>query len=491
MRVLALAVLLALVAACAPAPHDALRLAIPTAPLTLDPRYATDAMSARLSRLLHRPLVDFDGQARPVPALARWRQIDARHYEFTLVEDARFDDGRAIRAADVVATYEAVRDPVRASPLKDSLRNLAAVRALDERRVAFELARPDPLFPGTLTLGVMAAEDAALPRDAWRRASGAFAREARLANGGVRLRRLRDGARIEVLVVKDASVRALKLVAGEIDLAQGNLPPEMLDWLGTQAGVTVLARPGTTYSYLGLALAHPALADRRVREALSLAIDREAITRHLFRGLARPAGGLLPASHWAAADLAPPPHDPARARALLAEAGYGARPLRLRYKTSADAFRLRVATALQAQLAQVGVELAIDSLDWATFYADVSHGRFELYGLSFVGVSLPDIFRQVFHGSARPPAGLNRGGYAAPDTDRLIEAAEAETDDARRVALYRAVQRRVEYDLPLLPLWFEDQTAVLRRELHDYELDAQGSFDGLARVRRVTADGGR
>lgn len=491
-RLLWAACLCLLLAACGQRGDEAIRVGIPTAPLTLDPRYATDAMSARVSRLLHAPLVTFDAAAQPVPGLATWRLITPTRYEFTLRDGATFSNGRVLTAADVVATYRAVLDPGLGSPLREALRNIAVVEALDARRVAFELHAADALFPGTLTLGVMAADEARVPRDRWQLASGPFRREPWRADGDVRLRRRADGARFELRVVKDATVRALQLLAGEIDIAQGNLPPETLRWLAGRDGLTIVEQAGTTLSYLGFNLADPLLADRRVREALSHGIDRSAIVHYLFRDLAQPAASLLPPVHWASApDIAVPAYDPALARRLLRAAGHGDERLTLHYKTSADAFRLRLATVLQAQWRDIGVDLVIDSFDWGTFYADIGAGRFQLYGLSWVGLKLPDIYRQAFHSASRPPSGLNRGHYAEPGMDLLIEAAERSVDEARRQELYRAIARRLVYDVPYVPLWFETQTAVLRDDIADYRLDADGSFDGLATAHRVKPHGQR
>jgi peptide/nickel transport system substrate-binding protein len=472
---------------CERAPVEGIRLGIPTAPLTLDPRFATDAMSARLSRLLHAPLVEFDSAAQAVPGLADWRLLSPLHYRFTLHADARFHNGRPITAADVAATYRAVLDPALASPLREALRNIATVQALDARTIDFLLQRADSLFPATLGIGVMAAADARGARDSWHSASGPFSREDWRSDGNVVLRRRSDGERVEVVVVKDATVRALKLIAGELDVAQGNLPPEIIAWLATRPGLRVVEHNGTTFSYLGFNLSHGPLRDQRVRAAISHAIDRDAVVHYLFHDRAQPAAALLPPSHWAAApDLSVPRYDPALARALLAAAGYAGQRLRLHYKTSADAFRLRLATLLQSQLAEVGIDLVIDSLDWATFYADVGASRFEIYGLSWVGLKLPDIFRQAFHSAALAPNGLNRGHYREAEVDALIEAAESETSLARQRLLYQAIARRLLYDLPYVPLWFETQTAVLRADIEAYAIDADGSFDGLTTIRRVS-----
>lgn len=477
----ALAVAAWLVAAGAAAAP--LRIGLPTAPVTLDPRYASDATSARLVRLLHCALVDVDGHGRARAAAARWQRLAPTRWRFVLDRGAHFAPGRPLTATDVIATFEAVADPRLASPHREVLRGIRGYGTSDPATVDIELDEPDPLLPARLTLGLLRAEDARAPRDSWRQGCGPFTLRGLALDRTVDLVRRRDGQAFAFVPVVDASVRALKLLGGELDLVQGSLPPELYDWLATRAGLRAAAVPGTTFSYLGMNLAAGPTARREVRAAIAHAIDRAALVRHLFRGQARLANGVLPPGHWASAgDLAAPAFDPARARALLATAGYGTRRLRLEYKTSSDHFRLRIATALQAQLAGVGIDLEILSLDWGTFYADIKAGRFALYGLSWVGLHLPDIYRQAFHSSTVPPAGANRGRYREPATDALIEAAERAPAGAARRAAWQAVNARLLYDLPYVPLWYEDQTYVARDCLSGYSTDADGSFDALAGV---------
>lgn len=479
-------ILLLLLGACTRAPDASLRVGLPSAPVTLDPRYATDATSYRLCRLVYQAPADFDAQFMPVPALMSWTQPTPQRYRFTLRGAPRFHDGTPLRADDVVATYRAVLDPARASPHRGSLANVVAVTKVDERSVDFELARPDPLFPGLLVIGVMPARDAAREHPDRVQGSGPFMVED-YAPKAVTLRRQTDGQRVVFEVVENETTRALKLARGELDLVPGGFAPEISHWLAGRAGLALVERDGTTFSYLGFNLAAGPTADATVRTAIALAIDREAIVRHVFRDQARPASTLLVPTHWAGAPaLSAPRHDPARARALLASLGHdAAHPLRLSYKTSSDQFRLRIATILQAQLKDVGIALDIRSYDWGTFYADIKAGQFELYGLSWVGLQLPDIFRYAFHSASVPPAGANRGRYASAAVDALIEDAEATTDLAARAARYRDIQAQLLADLAYAPLWYEQQVFVRGARAIGYDTDASGNFDALARVQAL------
>ena len=476
--------------ACEPRRPDEIRLALATSPLTLDPRQATDAASTRLVRLLYCSLIDFDAGSRPVPSLARWQALSPVHYRFTLGPDGRrFHDGTPLTARDVKATYDAVLDPAGGSPHRATLAALERVEATDDDTVEFHLKAPDPLLPGRLTIGVMPAGPLAAGHPFARQplGSGPFAladwEEERL-----RLRRVTDGRIFTFLRVPDATMRALKLIKGEVDMIQGDLPPELVTWLGDRPELRVEQGRGTTFTYLAFNLSDAATGTLAVRQAVAFGVDRTAIARQLLRGTVRPASGLLPPEHWAGhPGLDGPAYDPARSRALLRALGYGpVRRLQLDLKTSNDPLRVRIATVLQHQLGEVDIALTVRSFDWATFYADVKAGRFQTASLSWVALRTPDIFRYAFHSGSLPPAGANRGRYVDPVADDLIDQAEQTADETEQVALLRALQARLLETLPYLPLWYEDPVAVVRREIAGYRVSPDGGYDGLSEVVRVS-----
>jgi peptide/nickel transport system substrate-binding protein len=157
----------------------------------------------------------------------------------------------------------------------------------------------------------------------------------------------------------------------------------------------------------------------------------------------------------------------------------------LDYKTSADPFRLRLASILQAQLAAVGIEVDLRSYDWGTFYGDVKSGNFQLYSLTWVGLKTPDSFRYLFHSGSVPPHGANRGRYRSGEADGLIEAAERLDDASGQSAVYRRLQEVLLAQLPYVPLWYEDHIAVHRAGITGYRIALDGNYDGLDTVRWV------
>jgi peptide/nickel transport system substrate-binding protein len=472
---------------CDQQPDAVVRMGLATAPTNLDPRYATDAASSRINRLIYQQLVEFDEAGMVRPSISRWQVISPVQYRFTLIDDdLKFHNGRKITAADVKATYDSVLDPQTASPHRASVDKIQRIELVDEQTLDFYLRQPDPLFPAYLVIGILPAELLAddHPFATQPLGSGPFRFVSWPSEGKLRLRRQRDGQPFEFLEVKDPSVRILKLLRGEIQLLQNDLPPEMLGYLQQREGIRIERRVGSNFSYIGFNLEDPATSRLLVRRAIAHAIDREAIIQYLLQGKARPAESIFPPDHWAGNDSLTRIHyDPERAEQLLAEAGYNrANPLRLVYKTSSDPLRVRIATVIQHQLSEVGIEMQLRSYDWGTFYGDIKEGRFQMYSLSWVGLKTPDIFRNIFHSDSVPPEGANRGRYRDQETDNLIETAEKVADLRGREKYYRQLQQRLLQQLPYIPLWYEEHIVVSRIGVRGYRLAGDGNYDGLNQV---------
>lgn len=487
-RLAALMLLLAVaLSGCSERPPQGLRFALAQAPVTLDPRLATDAASSRINQLLYRPLVDFDQSFRPMPGLAAWQALSPTLYRFRLGDSGRqFHDGSRLSATDVAATLNSILDPATASPLKGDLGTLQSVEVIDADTVDMQLSEPDALFPGRLSIGILPARLIEDRHDFARDAvgSGPFVFQSWDPQRGLRLRRRRDGMLLDFVVVANPTVRVLKLLRGEVDLLQDDLPVELIRYLQQRPEVRVSRRRGGNFSYLGFNLEDPLTSNPLVRQAVSAGIDRDAIRHYLFGDGARPATGILPPDHWAGAPQLPPPgHDPQRARALLRQAGFGAgHPVKLVYKTSNDPFRVRIATILKYQLEQVGFQIELRSYDWGTFYADVKAGNFQLYSLAWVGINSPDIFRYVFHSDSIPPKGANRGRYRSDEADRLIDRALAASDEQSQVALFTQLQALLLRDLPYAPLWYEDHVIIHTPAVHGYSTGLDGGYQHLAEV---------
>lgn len=489
------------IGACAPRPtaNDVITVAVLTSPNSLDPRIGSDETSQRVHQLVFDNLLALDNQLRVVGGLAtEWSQTDPLTYVVRLRQGVRFHDGHELTAADVVYTFSSFIDPAFVSPRKGAYRMLDRVEAVDDYTVRFTLKEPFGSFPIQLVMPVVPKDAGAGLRDSpigtgpYKFVSAAVDDHVTLAafpgyfrgspaNGGVVLK-----------VIPDEIMRALELRKGTVDIVVNDLSPDVVHQLEREKSVHITEAPGTDYAYVGVNMRDPVLKDRRVRHALGYAIDRQAIVDHLRRGLARPAVGILPPASWAfEPGVFQFTHDRAKAIALLDEAGHrdpdgdGPEPrLRLSLKVSTNEFIRLQAAVIQQDLKQVGIDLDVRSYEFATMYADVLKGNFQLFTLQWVGVSDPDMLRRVFHSEQMPPNGFNRGYYQNAEVDRLIDAAMmAEREDERRT-LYADAQRAIAVDAPYISLWYKTNIAVAGTHIEGVTLTPSAEFTFVRNVRR-------
>jgi peptide/nickel transport system substrate-binding protein len=291
-------------------------------------------------------------------------------------------------------------------------------------------------------------------------------------------------ARVRFAVVPDETTEALELRKGSGDITINSLTPDTVAALARDANLAVESGGGTRLAYLGFNLRDPILKDVRVRQAIAYALDRRPMIEYLWRGEAQPARSILPMQSWAYnGDVPAYEHDPDKARQLLESAGYplvnGVR-FHITMKTSTDANTRLMVAVMQQQLREVGIVLDIRSFEFATFFTDVQHGAFQMYGLRWIGGNEdPDIFEYSCHSSKMPPNGANRVYYSNPKVDALIDKARREIDPKVRKPLYAEVQSILAEDLPYINLWYLDNVLVHTTRVKNLQLNPAGNFDFL------------
>ncbi|MEQ1487136.1 MAG: ABC transporter substrate-binding protein [Methylotenera sp.] len=446
--------------------------AIGQMPQNLDPRYATDAASERVNRLIYQSLVDFDANAKPVPSLASWVEVSTTEYRFTLNKNRTlFHHQMPLTASDVKATYDSLAT-LKDAPHTAEFTNIKSIVAEDNDTVVFVLKQADKHFVDKLIIGILPAQLIAKNHDFSHQPLGNGALEFVNWQNKLTLKRVKDKQTISFIEVKDPTVRVLKLLHGEVDLLQGELPPELVKHLQIKPEIIVKTGMGANFSYLGLNMQDPVLKQLKVRQAIAHAIDRNAIITKVMVSNTRVASAILPPEHYTNNNIALPIYDynPMLAKQLLREAGVKL-PLKLVFKTSTDAQRVRFATIMQAQMQPAGIDLEIRSLDWGTFFEDVKQGNFQLYGLTWVGIKTPEIYAKAFGSHSVPPNGFNRGRYTDAELDKLL------VDEN-----WPVVTSRIHAQLPYIPLWYEGQFAAMRKEISNYSPKSDGNWDDLATI---------
>ena len=482
-------------------PADTLVMIIESSPTNLDPRVGVDAFSERIDSLIFDDLLTRSQSFGVAPGLAEsWEIPDPLTYVFHLHHGVKFHDGRPLTSRDVKWTFDSLLEHRIRSPKAGAYRYVDHIDATDDFTVVFHMKEPD----ASLLWNVSDDSIGIVPQGSGDEmtqhpiGSGPFRFISAETDREVILERNDDYwgvepklPRVRFAVVPDGTTEALELRKGSCDLAINSyLTPDMILTLSRDRDLVVESSPGTRLAYLGFNLRDPILKDVRVRQAVAYALNRQPMIEYLWRGEAQPAHSVLPTQSWAYdGDVPTYDHDPAKAMQLLDAAGYpsvnGVR-FHITMKTSTDENTRLMVAVMQQQLRQVGIALDIRSFEFATFFSDVTHGAFQMYGLRWIGGNEdPDIFEHAFHSSQFPPNGANRGYYLNANVDSLIDEARREVDPKLRKPLYDQVQQILARDLPYIDLWYLDNVVVHTRRVRSIQLNPAGNYDFLRTAELV------
>ena len=480
-----------------PDPHT-ITVLIEFSPSNLDPRIGTDAQSERIDELLFDSLVKKDEHFNLQPWVAEsWEIPNPQTYVFHLHRGIRFHDGRPLTARDVKWTIDSMIDGtvVSAKTATTSYQHIAGIEARDDQTVVFHMKEPDSGLLWNLSDGAMGI----VPYGSGKSfnlqlvGSGPFKFVKNEQDNEVIVVRNDDYwadkpkvGRVRFAVVPDSTTRALELRKGSADVEINALTADMVRSLRVDRSLAIEQAPGTAVQYLGFNLRDPVLSDPRIRQAIAYAIDLSPIIEYLWRNTVRPTASVIPLQHWAYDNnLKPYTHDPQKARELLQQAGYSiesGKHLRLTMKisTTEEASRL-LAVVLQQQLHDVGIDLEIRTFEFATFYADVVHGAFQIYTLRWVGGANqdPEVFEYILDSKSFAPRRANRSYYSNPKVDAWIEQAREELDQNKRKEIYAKIQEAAFRDLPSLNLWSLDNVIVHTKRVRNVHPDPAGNYDFL------------
>ncbi len=460
-------------------------------PLSLDPAKSNRLQDDQVMWLLYDALTQLSADATKMePALAeRWKEsADGLTYTFTLRKNVRFHDGSPLDAQAVKASYE--RQFLSGSPYYSTsppnayervLSGLVKeVRVLDPQTVSITLHYPRPQQFALVKI----VSPQALTRN------GLHLTRTPVGTGPFRLERW-EADRIvltpfadswhgqprlsQVLLpfVPDSQVAVERLEAGEFDLVS-DVPTHLFERLAANPALRLIKVGGLNLRFLGMQMDRPALQDRRVREAIARAVDRDRLATVLGRGAMLPARGPLPpASLGYDPQLSQPAYDPQRAQALLQEADVGTGlTLRLLHNASLEVWSAAV-QAVRSDLKKVGVSVELVRVpDWKTFHEDRRKGQHDLYLYGW-SVSTPDPERFLFplFQSKSPD---NFGRFSSAKVDDLLAQARQPMDDARRLRLYQEATRLILADVPAVFLFHEITFAAQHARVAGLTLNLYG-----------------
>ncbi|MBI3793659.1 MAG: ABC transporter substrate-binding protein [Nitrospinae bacterium] len=485
-----------LISACSQSvvPQNTLVVGMETDAASLDPRYATDAVSTNLCRLVYAGLLRRDEKMALRPWLAvSVEQKDSATYVINLKRDAMFGDGRPLTSADVRYTMTSILDEKSSSPLKGAFGEVLSIETPDAFTIAVKLREPFAPFLGGLTFGIVPQFSGDLSEKPvgagpFRVVSRKRGADIRLARNNLYFDKIPALEGVWFKIIPDETVRLLELVKGNLQMVNNPIMPYALPWIKRQKNLMVATADGTSVSYVGFNLRDERLKDSRVRKAVAHAIDRDAIIKYFLKNTAIKSDTLMAAANpFHSSGTTAYEFNPEKAKKLLDDAGYpdrgGDKPrLKLEFKTSKNPERKKLAEIFGEYLKKVGILLEIKSLEWGTFYSDVRAGNFQMYSLTWVGIADPDVLRNIFHSKSLPPNGFNRGGYSNPELDALLDAGKAEQDLSKRTEIYGRAQKILSDDLPFFNLWSQINVAALDRRVKNFAIFPDEGLDSLSDV---------
>ncbi len=524
-RLLCLAAVIALLALPGPTEaREALTIGIIQFPSTLNPNIDAMAAKSYVLGMAIRPFTVYDADWQLVCLLctrlpsienglaATVQMADGKKgvdLTYTIDPDAKWGDGSPVTSADVRFTYEVGRNPQSAVGNAELYRRITSIDAKDDKTFTMHFDK--------LTFDYAAINDFVLLPEHIERAAFADPAQYRirtrystdptnpgLYNGPYRIAEVAAGShilleanpywtgppvpfrRIIVRTIENTAALEANLLSGGIDMIAGELGLSLDEALSFETrhgdAYNIVYKPGLSFEHIDLNLDRPALGDRRVRQALMLGLDREAISHSIFGGRQPVADGFVnPLDRGYSVDVPRYRYDPARAGELLEAAGWhaegGARrdaqgqALSLQLATTAgNRTRELVEQVIQNQWRQLGIDVRIKNEPARVLFGEtLRHRNFE--AAMYAWTSAPEnVPRSIFHSTEIPHAangfaGQNAAGFNNPEMDRLIDAAEIELDRDRRTLLWAEMQRLYATELPSLPLFFRSDAFILPKWL--------------------------
>ena len=485
---------------------------------SLNPVVATDGQSYIAEWPLFDSLVELDQTLNVKPLLAESWEVsrDGLTYTFKLKRGVKWHDGKPFTARDVAFTFYAVLDPKVTTPHRAYFDALAGfpeltakenpkrpeelavrpIEVVDDHTVRFRLRYPSGSFLAVLTnpragivpehllkgVDLNTAEFNRKPvgTGPFRFASWDRGQRVVLEKNPTYWKQPVKVERVIYRPIVEDQARLTELMTGGLDLIVG-VPADYVSKLEQSPNVSILKQTGAHVWYLGINNQKKPFDDKRVRQALNYAVNKDAIVRDVLKGTGTLSKGpVLPGTWGADAALKAYPYDPEKAKKLLAEAGYpNGFSTTLWVPESGSGMQAPVAmsTVMQSNLKAVGVNVTLQTMEWGAYLTKLRSKEQDLFALSWMaGTEDPDmVMYPLLHSSQWTPVGPNRALYKNARFDELLQQARLTTDQAKRAQLYKEAQRILVDDAPWVFVDHEIQIAAFTKRVQGFKLHP--SFD--------------
>lgn len=462
---------------------------------SLDPHLSSSYSSSLVIEQVYSGLIQFDANMNITPDLAEsWTMSDdGLVYTFKIRKGVKFHNGREMTTDDVIYSLNRVKDPQGGSPRSYLLTDVKSIETPDADTARITLTKPFAALLSHLdtTMAIVPKEVVQQNGDLSKVmvGTGPFKFVEFVPNTHATLVRndnyheegvpYLDG--LIWMPIPDDPTRTANIKTATVDFAD-QIPQKDIKSLQNERGIQLASGPSTLHDYLMLNCTRKPFTDVRVRQAIATAIDRKVMTDTILFGYGTPLdGGIIPKWHWAYANLhIYPKPDIAKAKQLLADAGYpNGFPLTISAGSNYSA-QVQAAEMLKDQLKQIGIQVTPSPQEWGTYIDTVVTKKdFDAAIIGWIGAIDPDDW---FYGRFHTGEQWNTSGYSNPEVDKLLEQGRTTTDQAVRKPLYNQAEQIIVTESPFVFFYLYDQYEALRDSVKGYMHMANNSKNTFKRT---------
>ncbi|WP_313892783.1 glutathione ABC transporter substrate-binding protein [Psychrobacillus sp.] len=453
----------------------------------LDPHFITDIPSANVVHgKVYETLIAFDKDMKIVPRLAKeWEQTDDVTWEFTLNEGITFHDGTPFNAEAVKVTLDRILDPATGSPQKDKLGMISEVIVKDDTHVTLKLSQPyAPL------LSILASNEGSIisPKSIKETpdqlathpvGTGPFIFDSWKSGQQITLNKNDNywGEKVKIdsvqfKVVPEDATRLAMIESGEAHISD-QVPVTEIDRIEKSDSMKLFRTEGLAVEYVGFNTTKAPFDNVKVRQAVSYAIEREAILDGVYNNVGTLANvAMSPKVFGYSKDVLAYPYDVNKAKDLLKEAGFD-KGVKIKLLTSDRKERINMAEVIQSQLKGIGVEVEIQVMEYGSYIQEVDSGEHQMFIGGWGNATGDGDYNQynLFHSASVGSPG-NHFYYQNPVIDELIEQGRVETDSAKREEIYKEAMQIEMDDAVYVPIRNYEHLAVYNSDVENFWLDA-------------------
>jgi len=468
--------------------------------VSLDPHGSNDVPSANVCISIYESLVEFDENSVLQPLLATdWEAVDDLTWEFTLREGVQFHDGTDFTAEAVKASFDRLLDPDVASPRLFLFSMLEEVIVVDDYTVQFVTEFPFAPLPAHLAhSGGAIISPAAIEADYEEMAAGneagTFLAQNPVGTGFFKLESWDPGDQLVMVrndnywgenakldsvtwrVVPESLTRLSELETGFAHIADPVEPSDISRVEGMD-NASMNITSVTVMAYLGYNLDKEPYDDVRVRQAISMAVNKEEIIEGAYEGTAIPAEGpIAPGVFGHDPAISGLPYDVERAKELMAEAGYED-GFEATIWTNDNPVRIMIAEYLQSELRELNIDIEIEVLEWGAYLDGTGAGEHEMFILGWSTPTLDADYAvyALFHSDNVGEPG-NRAFYRSDEADALLDAGRQEPDPDVRLEIYSELQELLIEDAPSLYLVYNENLVGVNNDVQNFWVTPASMF---------------